>query len=112
MTNLFKSRGFLSATVVATAFLLQACAPEGGDYMESVEISQPAPTLTHTSTVACNAGSMGWLIGQPESTLAAVTLPAPVRIIQAGEAVTMDHNPSRLNVQLDVTGRISSLTCG
>lgn len=112
MTSFLKSRRFLSATVVASAFLLQACAPEGGDYMESVGVVPPASVPTATSTVACNAGSMGWLIGQPESTLAAVALPAPVRIIQVGEAVTMDHNPSRLNVQLDVNGRISSLTCG
>ena len=108
MTNFFKSRGFLSVTLIVAAFALQACEPEGGDYMETVALDAPIAT----STRSCGANDMGWLIGQPESTLAAVTIPGPVRVISPDEAVTMDHNPSRLNVHLDVDGRITSLTCG
>lgn len=111
MTSILKSRAFQSIAVIATAFLLQACATEGGDYMETVGIDVPATTTT-TSTRSCGANGMGWLIGQPESTLAAVTISAPVRIIKPGQAVTMDHSPSRLNVHLDTAGRITSLTCG
>ena len=35
-----------------------------------------------------------------------------VRVVKAGDAVTMDYNAQRLTVQLDDKGRIASTKCG
>ena len=109
MMNLTKSRAFMSVALVAGMAVLAACAPEGGDYMETVALTDKP---MNTATRSCGANSMGWLIGQPESTLAAVTITGPVVVIPAGKGAPSGNDPSRLNVQLDADGRIISLTCG
>lgn len=80
-------------TLVAAGFLLAACQPTEG----------PPDT--------CGAEGYQWLVGQQ---LAAVTLPAKaeMRIIEPGMAVTMDYKADRMNVRLDETGAIMSVTCG
>jgi hypothetical protein len=35
-----------------------------------------------------------------------------VRVIRPGQAVTMDADPQRLNIEVDETGRIRRLRCG
>ena len=59
----------------------------------------------------CGADDYGSLVGQP---LAAVTLPADLnaRIIGPDTAVTMDHRPERLNIEVDGRGTIERLYCG
>ena len=37
---------------------------------------------------------------------------ARVRVIEPGAAVTMDHVPNRLNVEIGADGRIKSVRCG
>lgn len=60
----------------------------------------------------CGASGLRPLLGRPVSVLAAMLLPAPVRIIRPGEAVTMDFVATRLNIELDAGDRIARLYCG
>jgi len=67
---------------------------------------------------ACGAASLQYLVGQPATVLAAMTFPAPTRVIEPGMAVTMDYAPDRLNIWLGegrvlAEGRvIERVTCG
>ena len=96
------------ATVIAAAFLLQACTPQSPQYFQQVD----AVTAAQQPVVACNANTLQWMVGQTESIIAAVQFEGPVRIIRAGEAVTMDYDATRTNFQLDVDNRITTVTCG
>ena len=60
---------------------------------------------------ACGADGYQTIVGSP---LAAVTLPADLgaRIIQPGTAVTTDYNAERINIEVDVDGRITRVFCG
>ncbi|MFZ3585240.1 I78 family peptidase inhibitor [Loktanella sp. DJP18] len=60
---------------------------------------------------ACGASGYQSLVGRP---LAAATFPADLdmRIINPGEAVTMDYRADRLNVELDSAGIIQVVRCG
>ena len=62
-------------------------------------------------TDPCGAKGYSSLLGSP---LAAVTLPADLndRVIRPGEAVTLDYDPTRLNLELDANGIIIGLSCG
>ncbi|MDP2061492.1 MAG: I78 family peptidase inhibitor [Phaeovulum sp.] len=70
------------------------------------------PPLPGSDPDPCNSAAFLHLIGQPESALKAETIPDPWRLIRFGEFVTQDYSESRLNVQLDVEGRIERLSCG
>ncbi len=71
---------------------------------------QPEPTAA-PDTSDCGATRYADLIGEPERNH---TLEAEggVRIIPPNSAVTMDHNPMRLNVDVNVDGDIARLWCG
>lgn len=71
----------------------------------------PAPEPLPDSSV-CGAAGLQTLVGQPRSVLAAMTFPAPMRVIGPGMAVTMDFNPDRLNVEYDRTETITRVFCG
>ncbi|WP_225028700.1 I78 family peptidase inhibitor [Xinfangfangia pollutisoli] len=60
---------------------------------------------------ACGAADLQFLVGQKRSVLAMMSLPAPVRVIEPGMAVTMDYNADRLNIELDEQNRISRVYC-
>ncbi len=111
MTN-FKKTG-LSVTAIATAFVLQACAPSTPEYFQEVDvIATQARTTAATTTQACNANTLQWMIGQPESVISGVSLVGPVRVISINQTVSMDHNPTRTNFYLDTAGRITRVVCG
>ena len=61
---------------------------------------------------ACDAGAYQHLVGQPVAALESQGLPQPVRLIGPGMAVTMDHNPGRLNVRYGERGIIREIYCG
>ncbi len=60
----------------------------------------------------CGAPDLQYLVGQPETVLQTMKFAGPVRIIQPGMAVTMDYSESRLNIEIDRSGRIDRVTCG
>ncbi len=70
--------------------------------------SDPAPAEDD----ACGASGLQDLVGQEVGVVAAMTFPAPMRIIRPGEAVTMEFNPARLNFELDGANRIARVYCG
>jgi hypothetical protein len=55
---------------------------------------------------------VGALIGQPVSAMPATGVWTALRVIEPGMAVTEDYSPSRLNVALDLQGRIVGVACG
>jgi len=64
---------------------------------------------------ACGAEQLAHLIGQPvpdAAALAAIEGPARIRVIRPGQAVTMDHAPARLNIELDKNDIVARLRCG
>ena len=60
----------------------------------------------------CGAPDLQFLRGQPETVLQTMKVGVPVRIIRPGMAVTMDYNPTRLNIEIDETGEIFRISCG
>jgi hypothetical protein len=83
------------------ALVLAACEP-------MAETPEPVPAEED----ACGASGLQDLVGQDVSVVAAMTFLAPMRIIRPGEAVTMDFNPARLNVELDAADVIVRVYCG
>ncbi len=65
---------------------------------------------------ACGAGQLSRFLGKEVGgVMAEITSAAAgrsIRTIRPGDAVTMDHRPDRLNVELDEQGRIARLRCG
>lgn len=58
----------------------------------------------------CNAATYQGLIGMDAAS--SLALPEPKRLIGPNDAVTMDFNASRLNIQLSDTDTIIAITCG
>ena len=103
----------LSATVIAAAFILQACTPSSPEYFQGVDvIATQAQTTAVTTTEACNSSTLQWMIGQPEGVIAGVQLAGPVRVISFNQTVSTDSNPTRTNFYLDTAGRITRVNCG
>ena len=76
---------------------------------------QAAPAPEHKPTYegkSCGADGYQNLIGQSANLLAAMTFPAPMRVIRPGMAVTLDYLEQRLNITVDKNNKISSVYCG
>ena len=80
---------------------LAACMPDDGDRGEK-------------GADECGAAALQHLVGQPVAPNEAEfeTDNRPVRLIPPGTAVTMDHRPDRLNVDLDENDVITKIWCG
>jgi hypothetical protein len=85
------------AIAAAAAAVLASCGP-------------PAPDKRGPGT--CGASSWASLVGQPRSVLDSIMLPQPVRIREAGSAMTMDYDPARLDVDIGNDGKIARVWCG
>lgn len=85
----------LSLSLPLVFVALAACVPVAQD---------PADT--------CGANQWTGFIGAPVSELQVAGLPTSARIIRPGQAVTMDFNPARLNVELDARDRVVRVYCG
>ena len=108
----YKKTG-LSVTVIAAAFILQACEPSVPEYFQEVDvIATQAQTTAAVTNQACNSSTLQWMIGQPESVIAGVEIGGPVRVISYSQTVSTDFNPTRTNFYLDTAGRITRVTCG
>lgn len=70
-------------------------------------VEDPAPAPDD-----CGASSLTSLLGQDRTTLDRMKFANPVRVIEPGMAVTMDYISTRLNIELDASGKITRLTCG
>ncbi|MDF0595997.1 I78 family peptidase inhibitor [Psychromarinibacter halotolerans] len=61
---------------------------------------------------ACGTGQYRSYIGEPASVLQDIVFVTPMRVVPYNGMVTMDHNPARINFNLDPEGRILTVTCG
>ena len=73
--------------------------------------TDPVDARPDQTSDACGASGYQSLIGRP---FAAVSLPAglDLRVINPGDAVTMDYRDTRLNFELDADGNIAVVRCG
>ena len=94
---------YRGAAVLAAVLLLAAC--------HRGELPKPyvAPELPDD---ICGSKPLRQFVGQPASVLDNLYIPDPKRFVHAGDAVTQDYVPERLNIMLDAGGRISGLRCG
>ncbi len=97
---------------LTAVMILSACnLPMGGFRINPTD----SPTAFSVPTVIsgnCGADPLQGLLGQPESALANVSLPANTRIIRPGTDFTKDANRGRLNVGISASGTIVHVACG
>lgn len=86
----------MRTTLVISALLLAAC---------------QAPVAGTPAEDACGASALEHLVGAPAIAAEEETTPDNTRIIRPGDAVTMDFNPERLNIEIDENERISRVYC-
>lgn len=67
--------------------------------------------VTEMNPDACGASNHQNLIGQNRSALSRINFKVPVRVLEPGSVMTMDYISSRLNVELDESGKIVRLYC-
>lgn len=101
MTLAFSKRPLRAILCLSALGLVAACVPQTAPV-------DPLPP----SADACGAGPLQYLVGQKGPVLAPMELPAGTRVIPPGTAVTMDYNPSRLNIDLNEADRITRVYCG
>lgn len=88
--------------LIAASALLAACTMPAPDPI----IDPPPPPGQR-----CDATQHQHLVGGPVPD--PVPHEGPVRLYQTGMALTMEHEPNRLNVETDPdTGQVVSVTCG
>ncbi|MEJ1097394.1 MULTISPECIES: I78 family peptidase inhibitor [unclassified Pseudoxanthomonas] len=111
------------------ALSLAACAPDRDEQTEATERSQAAANAAAqpvadaatapppVSEGGCDDVQAQWLVGKPATDAdveqarkdAKATL---VRQLKPGQAVTLEFNESRLNVELDAKGVVTAVRCG
>lgn len=73
----------------------------------------PAPAPVDPMPVnACGALDLQFLVGERASVLETMRFSQQVRVIRPGQAVTMDYNAARLNIEVNGAERISRVSCG
>lgn len=71
------------------------------------------PGLNDREPDTCKASQYQFLIGQPESAVAAAGVMRPTRVVPMGGIVSQEEYDSfRINFHLDATGNIVRLSCG
>lgn len=60
----------------------------------------------------CGLSALPALEGEKMERLADFRLPGSLRVLWPGQEITNETDPTRLNAEVDVTGRIQRLTCG
>lgn len=118
------SRFLLPAAALLTLGLA-ACTPRTDEQEQAVaqseeraqEAAQPAPPPPPVTAATCDDSQAQWVIGkkpteadmeQARKDSGAET----VRALKPGQAVTMEFNASRLNLDLDDTGVVTAIRCG
>lgn len=88
-----------ASATFATLALVAACTAAPADQPPPAGGECPADTLQH-------------LLGEPEQAARDLAPQGPVRIFRTGDALTMDFNAARLNIEIGADGRIVAITCG
>ena len=74
-------------------------------------VQPPPAVMPPVDADLCKAQPLQGLVGQPQSVLATMLLPAGSRVIGPNDAVTMDFRADRLNVEIGADGRIAKVGC-
>ncbi len=99
------------AAITAT-FIVSACNLPMGQFQIEPTDSPTAFSVPNVISGNCGAKGLQGLLGQPESALASVSLPANTRIIRPGTAFTKDADRARLNIGIAAAGTIVHVACG
>lgn len=86
-------------TLIAAGLALTAC-------------EQTTRTTVIAPATTCEAAPYQQWVGKDSASLAGMDTPYTLRIIRPNQPVTMDFNPSRLNVETDSKGLITAVRCG
>ena len=97
----------MKPVMIATLSLVTLAACQTGEG----EPSKAAP-LPDGEADTCGAQRYADSIGTPHEDHDFAAPDRPLRIIPPMSAITMDHSPARLNVDLDEDGRVVRLWCG
>lgn len=89
----------MRALAILPLLLLAAC-------VQPEPLPPPEP-----GTDDCKASTLSGLVGQPSTVLRTMLLPAGTRVINPGDAVTMDFRPDRMNIEIGTDGRIAKIGC-
>ena len=118
------SRLLLPAAALLT-LCLAACTPKPDEQEQALaqseeraeEAAQPAPPAPPPAATACDDSQAQWAIGK-KVTEAEVEQARKdsgaeiVRTLKPNQAVTMEFNANRLNLDLDDAGAVTAIRCG
>ena len=83
------------------------------EYGEPVRLKVETEPSRSTSKGECLADTLSFLVGQPETAIAAMEYPANTRVFSDGQEVNMENNqPSRLNLVIGSERKIVNIFCG
>jgi len=86
--------------------MLAACADQAPEIWRENDI----PPLTQPDT--CGLEQQLHLIGKPIAGYDRTRATGPVRIMGPNAVMTLDHNPLRINIVHDASGKVTRLSCG
>ena len=80
---------------------------------EPIKLKVETEPSSSTSKGECLADTLSFLVGQPETALAAMEYPADTRVLSDGQEVILeDSKPSRLNLVISAERKIVNVFCG
>jgi len=99
-------------TIVSAALIVSGCGLPMGNF--EIDPTGSATNFSVPNVISGNCGATGLqnLLNQPESALAAVTVPENTRIIRPGSVYTRDADGTRLNIGINASGTIVHVACG
>lgn len=95
--------------------LLVACntVNQGGYNEYGLPVQLKVETEPSSSQGECLADTLSFLVGQPETALAAMEYPANTRVLSEGQEMNLeDSNSSRLNLVIGAERKIVNVFCG
>ncbi len=78
-----------------------------------IQLKVEAEPSKSTKQGECLADTLSFLVGQPETALAAMEYPANTRVFSVGQEVDLEsEDPSRLNLVIGSDRKIENVFCG
>ena len=98
---------------LAFCFLSSCNTTNQAGYIDGVPIQLKIESEPNASQGECLADTLSFLVGQPETALAAMEYPANTRVLSEGQVVNLeDSNSSRLNLVIGTERKIVNVFCG
>ena len=108
------------ASIISGLIFLSACVSDPNSYTVypdglsgPVQLKVEAEPSKNNSSGECLADTLSFLIGQPETALAAMEYPVNTRVLTEGQDLSMaDKDETRLNLVIGFDRRIVNVFCG